>query len=55
MITYTTRDGGTVQATRRATATDLHYRNAEGRTVASVVMPNTAADSVVMGLARVAA
>ena len=55
MQTYTTRDGGTVQATRRTAVTDLHYRNAQGRTVATVVKGHAEADRLLKGLANVAA
>lgn len=50
MITFKLSDGGTVQATRRNATTDLHYRNAEGRTVATVVMPHADAANLLAGL-----
>ncbi|MFE2977484.1 hypothetical protein [Streptomyces sp. NPDC059258] len=37
MITVPTRDGGTVEITRCGALVDLHVRDAEGRTVATVV------------------
>lgn len=45
MQTYTTADGGTIEATRRGLEIDLHVRDAAGRTVATVVMSeHTAGD-----------
>jgi hypothetical protein len=38
MQTYTTADGGTIEATRRGLEIDLHVRDAAGRTVATVVL-----------------
>lgn len=55
MITFNTRNGGTVQATRRTATTDLHYRNAEGRTVATVVKSHADAERLLKGLANGAA
>lgn len=55
MITYTTRDGGTVQATRRMATTDLHYRDATGRTVATVITGHTDAERLLKGLINGAA
>lgn len=37
MVTVPTRDGGTVEITRRGSLVDLHVRDAEGRTIATVV------------------
>lgn len=52
MITLKTNDGGTVQVTRRANATDIHLRNAQGRTVATVVKPHADATALLKGIAR---
>lgn len=52
VITYRTSDGGTIQVTRWATLTDLHYRDVEGRTVATLIRPHAEADNLVKGLAH---
>ncbi|WP_369376092.1 hypothetical protein [Streptomyces sp. cg36] len=36
MVTVPTRDGGTVEITRCGALVDVHVRDAEGRTVATV-------------------
>ncbi|WP_326792017.1 hypothetical protein OHA79_09455 [Streptomyces sp. NBC_00841] len=50
MQIYTTADGGTIEATRRGLEIDLHVRNAAGRTVATVVMSESAAESLLAEL-----
>lgn len=52
MRTYKTNDGGTVQVTRRINTTDIHLRNAQGRTVATVVKPHADASVFLAGLTR---
>ena len=37
MVTLPTRDGGTVEITRCGALVDVHVRDAQGRTVATVV------------------
>ncbi len=37
MVTFTTKDGGTVTVTRCGELADIHVRDSEGRTVATVV------------------
>ncbi|WP_327385686.1 hypothetical protein [Streptomyces sp. NBC_01207] len=37
MVTLPTRNGGTVEITRVGALVDIHVRDAEGRTVATVV------------------
>ncbi|MFF2406700.1 hypothetical protein [Streptomyces sp. NPDC058092] len=53
MRTYTTRDGGSVQ-TRSLDEfrTDMHYRDADGRTVATVVMAKGDAARLVAEISR---
>jgi hypothetical protein len=50
MQTYTTADGGTIEATRRGLEVDLHVRDAAGRTVATVEMSEFAAEDLLAEL-----
>ncbi|MFJ2783666.1 MULTISPECIES: hypothetical protein [unclassified Streptomyces] len=47
-----TRDGGTVTVTRRGRLVDMHVRDAEGRTVATVVRPADQADTLLSVASR---
>ncbi|MET8706507.1 hypothetical protein [Streptomyces californicus] len=49
MVTVPTRDGGTVEITRRGPLVDLHVRDAEGRTVATVVRRASEAARIMAG------
>jgi hypothetical protein len=50
MQTYTTADGGTIEATRRGLEIDLHVRDAVGRTVATVEMSEDDATALLADL-----
>jgi hypothetical protein len=54
MQTYTTANGGTIEATRRGLEIDLHVRDAAGRTVATVVLDEHDAWGLINNLVEVA-
>ncbi|MDX2390204.1 hypothetical protein NJL88_09015 [Streptomyces sp. DK15] len=50
MRTYTTRDGSTIEITRRGYTVDMHLRNAAGHTVATVEMGDDDASALIADL-----
>jgi hypothetical protein len=45
-MVYTTPDGGTIEAKRTGDSTDMHLRAADGRTVATLVLPAAEASAL---------
>jgi hypothetical protein len=52
MLSFGTRDGGTVEITRHETFADVHVKAPDGRSVATVHMTNPEAAALVLGHKR---